>query len=117
MSVDITNESLADPSFDPDAIVLDDAFPWEAPRTADHAQDPPTISVGINPAVPEIVYLSIDPPGEAVLAREIWMDLRLTRGVWVDLEPADALELARRLRVCAEAAIRFAAFSAQSSTE
>ena len=68
---------------------------------------PAMVSVGLNSADLAYVYLSIDPPGEPLVA-SAWEDPRLTRSVWIDLRPAEALELGTRLRVCAEAAAQFA---------
>ena len=68
---------------------------------------PAMISTGLNSADLAYVYLSIDPPG-APLVASVWEDPRLTRSVWIDLRPAEALELATRLRICAEAAAQFA---------
>jgi len=65
------------------------------------------VSVGLNSADLSFVYLNIDPPGEPLVA-SVWEDPRLTRSVWLDLRPAEALELSRRLQICGEAAARFA---------
>ena len=65
------------------------------------------ISAGLNSADLSYVYLNIDPPGEPLVA-SVWEDPRLTRSVWLDLRPAEALELGRRLRICGEAAAGFA---------
>ena len=53
-----------------------------------------------------MVELQINPPGEAVLER-LWYEFRLTEAIWLDLHPAEALELAARLRSFAEAAAYF----------
>jgi len=100
-------QSLASTDFDPEDLELADLFlGWEPePMVAPGA--PAMVSVGLNSADLAYVYLSIDPPGEPLVA-SAWEDPRLTRSVWIDLRPAEALELGTRLRVCAEAAAQFA---------
>ena len=108
------DQSLASTDFDPEDLELADVLTGarcSAPdsplgRTAD-PDAPATISTGLNSADLAYVYLSIEPAGEAVLAQEM-EEMRLTHSVWGDLRPAEALELGRRLRVCARAAARFA---------
>ena len=99
--------SLTIPEFDPDdGIVVADVFPdpWFDPTEDPEA--PAMITVGLNAANLAMVELSINPAGEAVLAR-LPEDFRLTQPIWLDLHPAAALELAARLRVFAEAAAQF----------
>jgi hypothetical protein len=91
------------PYFDPnDGIVVADVFPNPGCEPED-PEAPAVISVGLNPANLAFVYLAVDPAGEAVLAR-LGEEFRLTDAIWLDLHPAEALELARRLGICAEAA-------------
>ena len=99
--------SLATTNFDPEDLELADLFlGWEPePMVAPGA--PAMVSVGLNSADLAFVYLNIDPPG-APLVASAWEDPRLTRSVWIDLRPDEALELATRLRICAEAAAQFA---------
>jgi len=100
-------QSLATTTFDPEDLELADVFlgtelrPTVAPGAA------AMISAGLNSADLSFVYLAIDPAGEAVLARE-FEGMRLTNSLWLDLRPAEALEIGARLRICAEAAARFA---------
>ena len=108
MSESTPVRTLTIPDFDPEGIVLADVFPYGDPPDGQGSEAPATVEVGLNSADLRYVYIAIDPPGSAVLARETWPDLRLTQGVWMDLRPAEAMELAARIRTCAEAAIRFA---------
>jgi hypothetical protein len=99
--------SLTIPEFDPDdGIVVADVFPspWFDPT--EHPEAPAMITVDLNAANLGMVALSINPAGKAVLAR-LWEDFRLTQPIWLDLHPAEALELAARLRIFAEAAAQF----------
>jgi hypothetical protein len=100
-------QSLATTNFDPENLELADVFPnpWLGP-TVD-AEAPAVISVGLNPVDLAYVYLAIDPVGEAVLARQ-GEGFRFPSAVWLDLRPAEALELGRRLQVCGKAAAQFA---------
>src|SRR5665811_1270320 len=76
-------QSLATTNFDPEDLELADVFlGWEPePMVAPGA--PAMVSVGLNSADLAYVYLSIDPPGEPLVA-SAWEDPRLTRSVWVD---------------------------------
>lgn len=100
-------QSLATTTFDPENLELADVFPnaWFGPTVDPEA--PAVISVGLNPVDLAYVYLAIDPAGEAVLARQ-GEGFRFPSAVWLDLRPAEALELGRRLQICGEAAARFA---------
>jgi hypothetical protein len=99
--------ALATTDFNPEDLELADVFPnsWFGPTVDPEA--PGMISTGLNSADLSFVYLAIDPPGEAVLARQ-GEGFRVPGAVWLDLRPAEALELGRRLQICAEAAARFA---------
>jgi hypothetical protein len=94
------------PDFDPDGIVVADVFPSHRSDSGVDPEAVPVISVGLNPVDLAYVYLNVEPPGAAVLARGRSGDLR--DAIWLDLRPAEARELAERLRICAEAAARFA---------
>jgi len=82
-------QSLASTDFDPEDLELADLFlGWEPePMVAPGA--PAMVSVGLNSADLAYVYLSIDPPGEQLVA-SAWEDPRLTRSVWIDLRPTEA---------------------------
>jgi hypothetical protein len=99
--------SLATTTFDPEDLALADVFPnpWFGPTVDPEA--PGMISTGLNSADLSFVYLAIDPPGEAVLARQ-GEGFRFPGAVWLDLRPAEALELGRRLQLCGKAAAQFA---------
>jgi len=101
-------QSVVGTDFDPEDLELADVcLGYElAPTVA--AGAPAMISTGLNSADLAFVYLNIEPAG-APLVASAWEDPRLTRSVWLDLRPAEALELGTRLRICAEAATRFAA--------
>ena len=100
-------QALRTTDFDPEDLELADVFPnsWFGPPVDPEA--PGMISTGLNSVDLSFVYLAIDPPGEAVQARQ-GEGFRVPGAVWLDLRPAAALELARRLKVCAKAAARFA---------
>jgi hypothetical protein len=100
-------QSLATTTFDPEDLELADLFPnsWFGPTVDPEA--PAMISTGLNSVDLSFVYLAIDPAGEAVLARQ-GEGFRVPSAVWLDLRPAEALELGRRLLICGEAARRFA---------
>src|SRR5450759_5292505 len=100
-------QSLATTTFDPEDLELADVFLGSELRPTVVPGAPAMISAGLNSADLSFVYLNIDPPGEAVLAREP-AGSRLTHSIWFDLRPAEALELGMRLRICAEAAAQFA---------
>ena len=105
-------QSLATTNFDPEDLELADLFLGSELEPVVAPGAPAMVSVGLNSADLAYAYLSIDPPG-APLVASAWEDPRLTRSVWVDLRPAEALELGARLRICAEAAAQFAeAFAA-----
>jgi hypothetical protein len=101
-------QSLATTNFDPEDLELADLFLGSEPEPMVAPGTPAMVSVGLNSADLAFVYLSIDPPGEPLVANA-WEDPRLTHSIWLDLRPAEALELGTRLRICAEAAARFAA--------
>jgi hypothetical protein len=100
-------QSLATTNFDPEDLELADLFLGSEPEPMVAPGTPAMVSVGLNSADLAYAYLSIDPPG-APLVASVCEDPRLTRSVWLDLRPAEALELGTRLRICAEAAARFA---------
>ena len=99
--------SLATTTFDPEDLELADVFPnsWFGPTVDPEA--PGMISTGLNSVDLSFVYLAIDPPGEAVQARQ-GEGFRVPGAVWLDLRPAEALELGRRLQLCGKAAAQFA---------
>ena len=100
------NQSLATTTFDPEDFAITGA--WLSPPfrpTADGA--PAMISVGLNSDDLSYAYVALDPPGRRLVAG-VWEDPDFTNSVWLDLRPAEALELGRRLQICAEAAARFA---------
>ena len=99
--------TLTIPDFDPEDLEVADLFLGSELEPGVAPGAPAMVSVGLNSADLAYVYLSIDPPGEPLVA-SAWEDPRLTRSVWIDLRPAEALELGTRLRICAEAAAQFA---------
>jgi hypothetical protein len=101
------NQALATTTFDPEDIELADLFLGYERRPTVVPGAPAMISAGLNSADLSYVYLNIDPPGEPLVA-SVWEDPRLTHSLWLNLRPAEALELGTRLRICAEAAARFA---------
>ena len=107
MNEDPLAQALASTDFDPEDLELADLFLGSEPEPMVAPGAPAMVSVGLNSADLAYVYLSIDPPGEPLVA-SAWEDPRLTRSVWIDLRPAEALELGTRLRICAEAAAQFA---------
>ena len=107
MNEDPLSQALASTDFDPEDLELADLFLGSEPEPRVVPGAPAMVSVGLNSADLAYVYLSIDPPGEPLVASEL-EDPRLTRSVWIDLRPAEALELGTRLRICAEAAAQFA---------
>jgi hypothetical protein len=100
--------SLATTNFDPEDLELADLFLGSEPEPMVAPGAPAMITTGLNSADLAFVYLNIDPPG-APLVASAWEAPRLTRSVWIDLRPAEALELSTRLRISAEAAAQFAA--------
>ena len=88
-----------------DGIVVADVCPNPGCEPED-PEAPAMITVDLNDGNLAMVALSINPAGEAVLAR-LSEEFRLTMPVWLDLRPAEALELAERLRSFAEAAAYF----------
>ena len=100
-------QALRTTDFVPEDLELADVFPnpWFGPTVDPEA--PGMISTGLNSVDLSFVYLAIDPPGEAVLARQ-GEGFRVPGAIWLDLRPAAASELGRRLQICAEAAARFA---------
>ena len=109
-------QALASTDFDPEDLELADLFLGHERRPAVVPGAPAMISTGLNSADLACVFLSIDPPGAPMVASE-WEDPRLTRSVWLDLRPAEALELGTRLRICAEAAAQFAEACAPAPDE
>jgi hypothetical protein len=107
MNEDPLAQALATSDFEPEDLELADLFLGSEPEPMVAPGAAAKVSVGLNSADLAYVYLSIDPPGEPLVASE-WEDPRLTRSVWIDLRPAEALELGTRLRICAEAAAQFA---------
>jgi hypothetical protein len=100
------NQSLATTTFDPEDFAITGAWLWPPVRpTADGA--PPMVSVGLNSDDLSYAYVSLDAPGRRLVAG-VWNDPDFTDSVWLDLRPAEALELGRRLQTCAEAAAKFA---------
>ena len=100
------NQSLATTTFDPEDIAITGAWLWPPSRpTVDGA--PAMISVGLNSDDLSYAYVALDAPGRRLVAG-VWEDPDFTNSVWLDLRPAEALELGRRLQICAEAAARFA---------
>src|SRR5664279_3207938 len=100
------DQSLATTTFDPEDFAITGA--WLSPPfrpTADGA--PAMISVGLNSDDLSYAYVALDPPGRRLVAG-VWEDTGLTNSVWLDLRPAEALELGRRLQICGEVAARFA---------
>src|ERR1035437_1662790 len=100
------NQSLATTTFDPEDFAI--AGAWLSPPfrpTADGA--PAMISVGLNSDDLSYAYVTLDPPGRRLVAG-VWEDTGFTSSVWLDLRPAEALELGRRLQICGEVAARFA---------
>jgi hypothetical protein len=100
------NQSLATTTFDPEDFAI--AGAWLSPPfrpTADGA--PAMISVGLNSDDLSYAYVALDAPGRRLVAG-VWKDPDFTDSVWLDLRPAEALELGRRLLICAEAAAQFA---------
>ena len=63
-------QSLATTTFDPEDLELADVFLGSELRPTVAPGAPEMISAGLNSADLSFVYLNIDPPGEAVLARE-----------------------------------------------
>jgi hypothetical protein len=107
MNEDPLAQALASTDFNPEDLELADLFLGSEPEPMIAPGAPAMISTGLNSADLAYVYLSIDPPG-APLVASVWDDPSLTRSVWIDLRPAEALELGTRLRICAEAAAQFA---------
>jgi hypothetical protein len=99
--------SLATTDFDPEDLELADVFLGSELRPTVVPGAPAMISVGLNSADLAYVYLNIDPPGAPLVASES-EGPGLAHSVWLDLRPAEALELSTRLRICAEAGARFA---------
>jgi hypothetical protein len=100
-------QSLASTDFDPEDLELADVFLGSELRPTVVPGAPAMISVGLNSADLAYVYLNIDPPGAPLVASES-EGPGLAHSVWLDLRPAEALELGTRLRICAEAAAGFA---------
>ena len=106
MNEDSLAQALATTDFDPKEFAITGS--WLSPPfrpTADGA--PAMITVGLNSDDLSYAYVALDPPGRRLVAG-VWEDTGFTSSVWLDLRPAEALELGRRLQICAEAAARFA---------
>ena len=100
------DQSLATTTFDPEDFAI--AGAWLSPPfrpTVDGA--PAMISVGLNSDDLSFAFVSLDAPGRRLVAG-VWQDAEFTDSVWLDLRPAEALELGRRLQICGEVAARFA---------
>ena len=107
MNQDPLAQALATTTFDPEDFAISGA--WLSPPsrpTVDGA--PAMISVGLNSDDLSCAYVALDPPGRRLVAG-VWKDTDFTNSVWLDLRPAEALELGRRLQICGEAATQFAA--------
>ena len=99
-------QSLATTTFDPEDLEITGAWLWPPVRpTADGA--PAMVSVDLNPDDLSYASLVVDPPGRRLVAG-VWKDPDFTDSLWLNLRPAEALELSRRLQVCAKAAAQFA---------
>jgi len=99
-------QALRTTDFDPEEFAITGT--WLSPPagpTVDGA--PAMISVGLNSDDLSYAYVALDPPGRRLVAG-VWEDTDFTNSIWLDLRPAEALELGRRLQICAEAAARFA---------
>ena len=107
MNEDPLAQALASTDFDPEDLELADLFLGSEPEPRVAPGAPAMVSVGLNSADLAYAYLSIDPPGAPLVANP-GEGPRLSRSVWIDLRPAEALELGTRLRICAEAAAQFA---------
>ena len=106
MNEDPLAQALATTTFDPEDFAI--TWTWLSPPfrpTADGA--PAMITVGLNSDDLSYAYVALDPPGRRLVAG-VWKDTDFTNSVWLDMRPAEALELGRRLQICAEAAARFA---------
>jgi hypothetical protein len=106
MIEDRLRRSLATTTFDPEDFAITGA--WLSPPsrpTVDGA--PAMVSVGLNSDDLSYAYVALDSPGRRLIAG-VWEDTDFTNSVWLDLRPAEALELGRRLLICGEAARRFA---------
>ena len=100
------DQSLATTTFDPEDFAITGAWLWPPSRpTVDGA--PAMISVGLNSDDLSYAYVTLDPPGRRLVAG-VWEDTGFTSSVWLDLRPAEALELGRRLQICGEVAAQFA---------
>jgi hypothetical protein len=100
-------QSLATTNFDPEDLELADLYLGSELRPTVVPGAPAMITVELDPDDLSYVFVNIDPPGEPLVA-SVGKDPRLTHSVGFDLPPAVALELGTRLRICAEAAARFA---------
>jgi len=107
MNEDSPAPTLTIPDFDPEDLELADLYLGSEPQPMVAPGTLAMVSVGLNSSDLAYAYLSIDPPGAPLVANP-GEGPRLSRSVWIDLRPAEALELGRRLQVCGEAAARFA---------
>jgi hypothetical protein len=107
MNEDPLAQALASTDFDPEDLELADLFLGSEPEPMVAPGAPAMITVELDPDDLSYVFVNIDPPGEPLVA-SVGKDPRLTHSVGFDLRPAEALELGMRLRICAEAAARFA---------
>jgi hypothetical protein len=99
-------QALGTTDFDPEEFAITGT--WLSPPvrpTVDGA--PAMISVGLNSDDLSFAFVSLDAPGRRLVAG-VWQDAEFTDSVCLDLSPAEALELGRRLQICAAAALRFA---------
>ena len=100
------DQSLATTTFDPEDFAITGAWLWPPSRpTVDGA--PAMISVGLNSDDLSYAYVALDAPGRRLVAG-VWQDAEFTDSVCLGLSPVEALELGRRLQICAAAALRFA---------
>ena len=83
------------PHFEPLELPVVEVIPYDVRDTQLQQNLPDQITVDLNYG--DATYVSL------------WVESSAVPGVWVDLHPAEALELGRRLLVCAEAAVRYAA--------
>src|SRR5664280_62941 len=99
-------QALGTTDFDPEEFAITGT--WLSPPvrpTVDGA--PAMISVGLNSDDLSFAFVSLDAPGRRLVAG-VWQDAEFTDSVWLNLTPAEALELGRRLQICGAAAARFA---------
>ena len=106
MNQDPLAQALATTTFDPEDFAITGT--WLSPPVRPAADGAPAmISVGLNSDDLSYAYVALDAPGRRLVAG-VWKDPDFTDSVWLDLRPAEALELGRRLQICGEVAARFA---------